>query len=384
MRWWFLVLLFAAATVGCGGGGSTTPLQAPTLQPRVSVKFEVGVPSGLVTAGVESVVVAYVPVGEVVPPAVTPLTIDVATGSSDCATVAAKVECSGTIGVPLGQQNFTISLFSKTNGLGAQLGVKAFTSIISGAGQTVDISSANGTVQIVAALRLVISPNSIAAGTASNFTVSVNALDASGRPILSPYNVPVTIIAPPTVSPGLPPILNGPSPGPDGMVSLAATGPGQLFPFAYTGTSVGLPAAFVFSASAQGAQTVSAALSVSTPTPAPTPTPTATPTPAPTVGPFSTPSPGPIAVAPNVLLFEAPNQPAQSFVASEAGTTAFTAVSSNVAVATVSGAGSTFSVTPVGVGLALITVSDGAGRTGTVNAYVNSSTVIISGRRRHQ
>ena len=390
MKYPLIAFFLAAAAVGCSGGGSSTPVESPTVQPRVTVKVEVAVPSALVTSGVQSVVVAFIPVGEIVPPAIAPLTINVASGSSDCVTTAGKTECSGTISVPLGQQNFTISLESGANGTGAQLGVKAFTASINGAGQIIDISSANGSIQIIATVQVVINPSSITAGTAATVNVSVDAFDSSGRLITSPYNVPVSLIPPPTASPGQPPTLTDPSPGPGvallptGVLAITATGPNQLFPFSYSGTSIGLPAAFVFSASAQGVTTVSSTLNVALPPPPPTPTPTATPTPAPTVGPFSTPSPGPIAVAPNVLLFEAPNAPAQSFVASEAGSAAFTAVSSNVAVATVSGTGSTLRVTPVGVGLAVITVSDGAGHTGTVNAYVNSSTIIISGRRRHQ
>ena len=390
MRWWLLLLLFAAAAVGCSGGGSSAPVQAPTLQPRVGVMFEVDVPSPLVATGVQSVVVAYVPVGEIVPPAIAPLDLDVGAGSSDCVSTAGRLVCGGTIDVPIGQQNFTLSLFSRPNGAGAQLSVKSFTATIKGAGQTIDISSANGAIEIIARLALVITPSKIVAGTASTFTVSVDAFDASGRLITSPYNVPVALIPPPTASPGQAPTVTDPSPGPNvslspttGALSIVATGPNQLFQFAYSGTNVGLPASFTFSASAAGAASVSAQLIVVEPTPPPTPTPSPTPTPVPTLGPFATPTPGAVAVAPNVLLFAAPNQPAQSFVASEAGVATFSAVSSNPAVATVNATGTTFDVTPVGVGLAVITVSDAAGNTGSVNAYVSSSTVIISGRRRH-
>ncbi len=385
MRFWLLALIVAAAAIGCGGG-SSSPIAAPTLQPRFSVKIQVGVPSSLLTTGVQSVVVAYIPVGEIVPPPVAPLTINVASGSQDCAAVGAKLECSGVIDVPLGQQNFTITLYSGPNGTGSQLGVKSLTATITSAGQTIDISNTNGTIQIIASLQLVIVPPQIVAGTASTFTVSVNAYDGSGRAVTSPFNVPVSIAIPPTPAAGAP-VLIPPSFSPNVVLGLSglaitATGPNQLFPFGYSGTLTNLPSAFTFSASAPGLAPVSAQLTVVLPTPPPTPTPSPTPTPVPTLPPLSTPSPGPVAVQPNIVFFTAANQPAQSFSASEPGVTTFAAASSNAAVATVSGSGSTFAVTPVGVGLAIITVTDNAGRTGTVDAYVNQSTVIISGRKR--
>ncbi len=387
MRFWLLALALIAVSIGCGGG-SSSPVQAPTPQPRLNVKIMVGVPSAVASKGVASVVVTFIPVGEVVPPPVPPLTINVAGGSSDCVAAGAQTSCSGNLSVPPGQQNFTIASFSGINGSGAQLSVRAFTATITTNGQTIDISNANGSIQVVATLQVVVNPPELLAGTAAPFTVLVNAYDGSGKLITSPYNIPVALVPPPPPSPGQPPIINPPPYsssvvlGTDGLVHITVTGPNQLFQFGYSGSFVNLPAGFTFSAFALSVPTASAQLTFATPTPVPTPTPTATPTPVPTLVPLATPSPGPVAVAPNVLFFEAPNQPAQTFVASEAGSTTFSAVSSNPAVATVSGTRNTFSVSPVGVGLAAITVTDGAGRTGTVYAYVNQSSVIISGHRR--
>ncbi len=380
MKLWLLALAFLALCIGCGGS-STSSIPTSNVQPRVSVNIRVTVPSQLLSTNVRSVVVTFVPVGEVVPPPIPPLTIDVASGSNDCTIAAGTTTCGGSLSVPLGQQNFTITLYSDVGGKGAQLGVKSFTATITGAGQTIDISSASGTLQVVATLQLVINPPQLISGTAANVTVSVNAFDGSGKIITSPYNVPVTIVAPPTVSPGQPPILTAP-PIVNGMGATVATGPDQFFTFAYSGTTVGLPPSLEFMANALSVPSVSAQLTFVLPTPPPTPTPSPTPTPVPTLAVLATPTPGPITVQPNVLLFEAALQPAQTFSAAEPGFTSLTATSANPAVATVTAAGTTFSVAPVGAGSTLITVSDGAGRTGTVAAYVNQTTVIIQDRRR--
>ena len=382
-------LLATALGVACSAGGSSSPATVAGGASTYTVTFSVSVPSPILSSGAQSVAITYVPVGETVPAPAPPLIINVAPGSSDCATAAAKTVCSGTLAVPAGQQNFTLSVYPQAGGKGPQLTVKSFVEMITGATAAFDISNANGAVGVLSSVELVLTPATISYGTPSTIVVSIVPKDASGNTLAGALTQPVSIIAPPTPTPPAVPIFFAPT-AVSGPANLDANGnpvildPARQYAFAYSGTRDNLSAQIPFTASAANIPPVTAYVTLTgVPTPQPSPTAVPTPTIPPSPTPIPVPTAGPVTVTPSVLLFEAPNAPAQIVVASESGVIAFSAISSDRSIATVTVSGTQCTVTPHAPGAAAITISGASGKTGTVFVYVSLVSITIQARSRH-
>ncbi len=400
----------AAFATGCliacsGGSGSTsiTPPE-PTAQALLSVVTSVSTSSSFLTAGVRSIVITAAPLAGSTFPAVPPSIIDVGPGASDCAASGSVTICTGKTQTVAGVQNFQVATYTGPGGAGTETSVESLTVTISRAGQVVDFSGASGKIGVVSSVDLVLTPASVGIGNATTIVVSAVPRDAAGNAIVGPFDQSISIVAP-TPGPNLPPFLMFPNSngsvgsGPNsGSLLYLITAPGQTLSYQYNGTRV-VPTTAVFQAQF-GASTSTATLNFVKPTPRPTPTlapgqtpptptPTPTPIPTPTIMPTApplppTPTPGTVTVVPNQLVFLAPSAPAQTFVASEANHAAFSATSSNGAVATVAavvGSTTMFAVTPVGQGATTIAVSDGAGGNATVNVLVNQTGIIVQGKR---
>lgn len=393
------VILCAAFVAGCGGGGgSAITYPTPTVAPIETVTFAIVVPSGTsarhrnyISSSAESATIVLV----TVPPA-TPaptLTINLVSGSPDCSTSAGGMTCSGTMNVPAGQQQFIVSTYDQPNGGGNQLSTGAITievSASSGNAENLSNSVSLTLNSIVATVALSVTPNSLNVAADQALSIALTAHDATGAIIIGPGNFaqgPIFVDVPLINDPFFP-TLRGPL-----VATFVAPGPAQTLTYDSTALLTH-PQGGTLTFTASGVN-VTPATAVVNFLPAPssspviTPTPGPTLTPPPTIAPSQTPSPTPtpipqFSVAPNTLTYAgvAP-QPTQTFTASETGVSSFTAVSQDTSIATVSGSGTTFTVTAGATsGRTGIVVSDPSGNTATVTVIVSGQTIIISTRGR--
>jgi hypothetical protein len=394
-----VVVLAAALVAGCGGGGGPTITYAvPTVAPMEDVKFSIAAPSAnaarhrdYISASTESVTIELV----TVPPA-TPaplLVIDVTSGSANCATTSSGLTCTGSMSVPAGQQQFIVSTYDRTGGAGQQLSTGSITVLVSASssnGLNLSNSVSLTLNSIVASIALAVSPDSLNVGADRPLSIALTAYDATGAIIVGPGSFaqgPILVDVP-DPDPYFP-TLRGPL-----VASFVGPGPAQSITYdaaAYYTYPQGGPLAFT----ASGVD-VSPAIATVNFLPAPSPSGVATPTPGPTLTPVPTqstaptpsPTPTPIpqfTVAPDTITFAgvAP-QATQTFTASETGVTAFTAVSQDTSIATVSGnGGSVFTVTAGSTpGQTGIIVSDPSHHTATVTVTVSGQVIVISTKGR--
>jgi hypothetical protein len=394
--------LCAAVAAGCGGGGgSAITYPVATAAPIENVTFSITLPSGTstrhrdyISSSAESVTIVLV----AVPPA-TPaptLVINLVSGSADCSNSPNGVTCSGTMSVPAGQQQFIVSTYDQPGGAGDLLSTGAITVLVSASSSNAQNLSNSVSLtlnSIVASITLSVTPNAVNVAADQTFSIALTAYDATGAIIIGPGNFaqgPIFVDVPVLNDPFFP-SLKGPL-----VASFVAPGPPQTL--TYDGSALYThPQGGTLTFTASGVNVTPATATVTfLPAPSPsaviTPTPGATLTPPPTIAPTQTPSPTPTPipqfnVTPDSITFAgvAP-QPTQNFTASETGVSSFTAVSQNTSIATVSGSGSTFTVTAGSTpGQTGIIVRDPSGRTATVTVTVSGQTIIISSTGRpHQ
>ncbi len=173
--------LAALVLSACGGGGSVNragtglpPIGAPaptSPSQEMSVSFRIVVPSAS-TSAAQARHAAYVS------PSTQSATIAVgaATSTVNCTSV-----CSGTVNAPIGNDTFTIKLFSGVNGGGSLLSTGSLTQAIV-ANQA---NQVNATVNGVVA-SLVLTGPTVTPGAAGSATLAFAARDAQGNTIVGP------------------------------------------------------------------------------------------------------------------------------------------------------------------------------------------------------
>jgi hypothetical protein len=396
----FAVLGMAAVAVGCGGGGGgATPAAIQTGVPNAAVKFVVVVPAKAATRArqpsnllsfAESVVVTLVQAPA--PPSPTSVAIDLQAGATDCNVAGKSRDCSQTMIVPAGEEQFTVYVYSKPGGNGALLAAGAIpTTDVQAGSSAYNLKTILLTLSsIVKSIKLTVTPDKTTVGAKQVFELILTAYDATGAIILGPgnYSPPLAIkLDDPDKFFGSSPFERSvDAPGPavdvryDGENKYSMPGGGHATFIASGGTLKPASARVTFEG-------------IATPTPSPTPrhspTPFPTLTPVPTFSASPTPTPPPtpkpqFTVTPTMLTFAgtAP-QPTQTFTASEPGVTSFTATSQNTSIATVSGSGTTFTVTAGSAsGQTLIVVEDPSDKKATVTVIVSGQVIIISSKPR--
>ncbi len=392
-------LAFLAIAAGCGGGGSTMPSATPTQVPTADVGFTIVVPVGsgaarrrrpaALPASAESVTVTLVVAGAT--SASPSVTIDLFSSSNDCKASGANLSCTGSLTVPVGQQQFVVSTFNGPAGTGALLSTGSITVQVQPGGVSETLSNQVSLTlnPIVASITLSVTPSQIPLGTAQAVTIAVTASDPSGAIIIGPgsfANGPIDIDVP---------VPNPYFPSQLGTTIASITAPSTPITLQYQGAGLFTQpsgGSLAFTASAANVPEVTASLAFVPPPSAPatpTPTPGATLTPVPSLPPCVTPSPTPtpvpqFSVTPNTITFAGTGpQPTQTFTAFESGVTSFTAVSQNAAIATVSGSGTTFTVAAGSTsGQTGIVVTDPNGGQATVTVTTSGQTICIQTKPR--
>lgn len=392
-------IAFVAIAAGCGGGGgSTVPGASPTPPATADVAFTIVVPAGsgaarrkkpaALPASAESVTVTLVVAGAT--SAAPSVTIDLLANMNDCKASRSNLSCSGSITSPVGQQQFIVSIYNGPSGTGALLSTGSITVQVQPGGVNETISNQVSLTlnPIVARITVTVTPSQVMLGTAQALTIVVTASDASGAIIIGPgsfANGPIDVNVP-VPNPYFPSQLGATIASitaPSGPIALQYQGAGL-----FTQPSGG---SLTFTASSADVPDVTASVAFVPPpsgAATPTPTPGATLTPVPTLPPNVTPSPTPtpvpqFPVTPNTITFAgiAP-QPTQTFTASESGVSSFTAVSLNTAIATVSGSGTTFTVSAGSTsGQTGIVVTDPNGLQATVTVITSGQTIVIQTKK---
>jgi streptogramin lyase len=120
----------------------------------------------------------------------TPVIADVAAGSSACTASAGGRTCTIAVTADIGDDTFTVTLYTGANATGAVLGSgSASQTVAAGSPFTVDV----GVLGIVASIKLTASVIEFTPGTATSATLSVTALDAGGNLIAGTYDSPIAL-----------------------------------------------------------------------------------------------------------------------------------------------------------------------------------------------
>jgi hypothetical protein len=407
----FALVAAAAFVAGCSGGKSIDYVNPPppSAAPLVSVAVTIALPLGggnprkraaraplhpddLTTENVQSVTVQPAGLGQSLPATVIATTM----GAPGCKSSGRTLKCSTSLQAPVGADvSFNVVAYSQPNAGGTPLAAGTITEPVGTSGATLVIdSNVLATFAIFIASVVVSVDNAVFnAGTPGEFTFTFSAFDASGNAIAgsSTFANPIAVSYPGTNVFGFIP-KPGATPNYQDEPLPPLTAPGQSLSFEYNGLAPGFqPGAnpFTFPVVVPGVPankiTGSSTITILVPTPTPQPSgvasltptpipPTASPSAQPSAGPSPPPTytPGPISLQPNTLYFEAPNAPAQTITASESGVNSFNASILDPTIATISPAtGTVFTVTPVGPGATLVTVSDAKGNKAGVIVYVN-------------
>ena len=399
MRVGVSIFALAAIVAGCGGGGTTTPPMHAGVA-DATVRFVVEVPSKHaahrwepfdLASSAKSVVVTLVQAPA--PPTPTSVAIDVQPGAADCKPAHDGRECSRNMTVPAGDDQFTVYVYSKPDGNGALLAAGAIPPTeIQGGSSVYNLKTILLTLSsIVKRIALSVAPHETTVGVKRLFALTLTAYDATGAIILGPgkYSPSMVIqLDDPDKFFGTKPFsrsVDGPRPPIevkyDGENRYSMPGGGEASFIASGGTLKPSSARVTFEAIPTASPS---------PTPhGPTPTPFPTLTPVPTFSPSPTPSASPtpvpqFTVSPTQLTFAGTSpQPTQTFSAHEPGVNSFTATSQQPSIATVSGSGTTFTVTAQSTpGRTLIVVKDPSGKKATVTVIVSGQVIIIQSRRR--